>query len=183
MLDHHLSGPNPVAFVEFIRGEVLKWKQDAASNRPPPNRMEQFIAPHGLARNARLIVEPWLVDRCEHWLERVEPTLNKDEDEKVPPEWITFDELLGVDAMKKVRQAIKDLGVTYVENKGKSRCIASLHAACDHFQREPKRNGHWPQMLGEFFGGYFSPNATKVHRSQWIDTYRVAAAMKDKLEE
>jgi hypothetical protein len=23
LLDHHLSGPNPVAFVEFIRGEVL----------------------------------------------------------------------------------------------------------------------------------------------------------------
>lgn len=100
-----------------------------------------------------------------------------------PPEWITFDKLLGAAAMERVRAAIKDLGVTYVEGKGKSRCIASLHAACDHFQREPKRNGHWPQMLGEFFGGYFSPNATKVHRSQWIDMYRIAyEAMKDKLE-
>ncbi len=181
LLDHHLSGPNPVAFVEFIRGEVLTWK---SGRGPSPNSLKGWLALNGKLSDNALTEDPWQVDRCERWLERVEPTLNKDEDEKVPPEWITFDELLGVDAMKKVRQAIKDLGVTYVENKGKSRCIASLHAACDHFQREPKRNGHWPQMLGEFFGGYFSPNATKVHRSQWIDTYRVAyAAMKDKLEE
>lgn len=181
LLDHHLSGPNPVAFVEFIRGEVLTWK---SGRGPSPNSLKGWLALNGKLSDNALTVDPWQVDRCERWLDRVEATLNKDEDEKVPPEWITFDELLGVDAMKKVRQAIKDLGVTYVENKGKSRCIASLHAACDHFGREPKRNGHWPQMLGEFFGGYFSPNATKVHRSQWIDTYRVAyAAMKDKLEE
>ena len=71
LLNEHLNGPHAVAFVEFIRGEVLKWKRDAASNRPPPNNTEQFLAAHGLAGGARLSVDPWLVDRCERWLASV----------------------------------------------------------------------------------------------------------------
>lgn len=71
LLNEHLNGPHAVAFVEFIRGEVLRWKGDAASHRPPPNNTEQFLAAHGLARGARLNVDPWLVDRCERWLASV----------------------------------------------------------------------------------------------------------------
>lgn len=72
LLNDNYKGPNPTAFVEFIRGEVLRWKQDAASSRPKPTPMEHFIAVHGIAKNARVSVEPWLVDRCERWLASVD---------------------------------------------------------------------------------------------------------------
>ena len=89
LLDHHLSEANPIAFVEFIRGEVLRWKDDRTRPIDPaphfgPVKLEQFLG-------RRNLVDLWLIDRCEQWLERVEPMVNKVEGEKVPPEWSTFD--------------------------------------------------------------------------------------------
>lgn len=68
LLDHHLGGANPDAFVEFIRGEVLTWK---SGRGPHPNSVKGWLAAQGLLSDNAITEDPWLVDRCERWLERV----------------------------------------------------------------------------------------------------------------
>jgi len=68
LLNHHLGGANPDAFVEFIRGEVLTWK---SGRGPHPNTVKGWLASQGLLSDNAVTEDPWLVDRCERWLERV----------------------------------------------------------------------------------------------------------------
>lgn len=68
LLDHHLGGSNPDAFVEFIRGEVLTWK---SGRGPHPNSLKGWLAANGMLSDNAVTEDPWLVDRCERWLERV----------------------------------------------------------------------------------------------------------------
>lgn len=81
LLNGHLGRDYSEAFVEFIRGNVLEWKAEAASHRPPPDPLHQFAILRGFARGW-LRVDPWLIDRCERWLAEVDAS--KDERKKAP---------------------------------------------------------------------------------------------------
>lgn len=81
LLNGHLGRDYSEAFVEFIRGNVLEWKAEAASHRPPPDPLHQFAILRGFARGW-LRVDSWLIDRCERWLAEVDAS--KDERKKAP---------------------------------------------------------------------------------------------------
>ncbi len=172
LLNEHVSGPHAVAFVEFIRGEVLKWKRDAASNRPPPNMMEQVAAAHGWARGARLNVDPWLVDRCEQWLASVgqrisgtaaatttatkvkatapPPTLAERLEAALPGARQAFDEMLLIDGF--TNKAGEYVGP---ERKGKAGIIANWDAVVEAFGVEgyPEHGGKLSVALGDYIPG------------------------------
>jgi len=91
-LNHHYLGPNPSAFVEFIRGEVLKWK-DRRSKAPQLDPLAAWAVDHGHATSH--LPDPWLIDRCERWIENI----LKDQ-----VELFTFDKLQGTEANAKVKE-------------------------------------------------------------------------------
>lgn len=144
LLNDNLNRPNPTAFVEFIRGEVLRWKQDAASTRPKPTPMEHLIALHGLGQDARVSVEPWLVDKCERWL--------ASEDEEVPPS--TFAQLWGQGNLDKLLLAMNSEGIAYVTDGkgGKERIMAAFHAGAEKFGHPP-RLMDWQGLLQSHYPG------------------------------
>lgn len=174
LLDHHLGGSNPDAFVEFIRGKVLTWK---TGRGPHPNSVKGWLAANGLLNDNAVTEDPWLVDRCERWLQRAN---TRPDAVKLEP---TFTALLGAANVEAVRVAINDAGIVYTAAKGKRKALAALHAACDHWGKHPVRLMDWPPMLTDFFpGSRWSEKNTPRDQSNWDDTYRVAYhAIKDRL--
>ena len=177
LLDHHLGGSNPDAFVEFIRGEVLTWK---SGRGPHPNSVKGWLAANGMLNDNAVTEDPWLVDRCERWLERANARPNAVE------QVATFADLLGATNIEAVRLAMNAAGIVYKPAKGKGRIVAALHAACDHFSKPTPRPMHWPSMLREFIPGskWTAKNIPEARPSyqgpQYKEAYR---AVKDLLSQ
>lgn len=67
---------------------------------------------------------------------------------------VTFSTLWGKREAELVRMVLKESGLSQpVAAKGKGRHVAAIHAACDHFEKHPKRFKDWPDMMEEFFPG------------------------------
>lgn len=177
LLDHHLGGSNPDAFVEFIRGEVLTWK---SGRGPHPNSVKGWLAANGMLNDNAVTEDPWLVDRCERWLQRANTKPNTVE------QVATFTDLLGATNIEAVRVAMTAAGIVYKPAKGKGRIVAALHAACDHFGKPTPRPMDWPLMLAEFIpGSTWTPKSIPEARPsyqgpQYKEAYR---AMKDRLSQ
>lgn len=174
-LQHHWEhGGNPDAFLDYIEGVCDKWEGEAPTYFDIPRMQRlQVEASATLMRTMRKWVEEKrnaeVNGSSGGWLERAKTRLNTVE------QVASFTDLLGATNAEAVRVAMKTAGIVYTHAKGKRKCLAALHAACDHWGKHPVRLMDWPPMLTDFFpGSRWSEKNTPHDQSDWDDTYRLA---------
>jgi hypothetical protein len=67
--------------------------------------------------------------------------------EKAPVRAGNFQDYLGADRFPKVEAAMRELGITPKQGKGKNQVVAALHCACERFGLRLPPPGRWPGML------------------------------------
>jgi hypothetical protein len=136
-LSHHLErGRKPSAFIEFVDITVEGWSGAVRSSSGP--------APANIT-----LPSAALVKRMEQWLEaaRYAPNFANEPPKHEAP---TFAALFG-DRLPEVLKAMKDAGIQPVTGKGIGKVLATLHAACVHYDKTIPAAHLWPAMLEQLF--------------------------------